>query len=309
MKIIQVLNIAIVLTLPLLFVGVINKFKAIWGGRYGASIIQPYFDFWRLLKKDSVLSSTTSFVFLIGPVLSLSSLIFASLIIPFGNIPAIIKFDGDFILFAYLFAFGKFFSANASMDTGSSFEGMGTSREVSFTSLIEPAFLIIMASTVYFSGVSSISDMSSMMNISEGHWRQIITVLIVIALFIMMLAEGCRLPVDDPNTHLELTMIHEVMILDNSGPDLAFLIYGAGLKMFLIALLIAAFGLHGEVAPIYAYPLTIVIVFVWAVVVSLVESLFARIRMSHVPDFILIMISISFIVLAGAVIHATGGIK
>ena len=141
-----ILNIAFLLIFPFLFIGLINKTKAFWAGRKGASVLQPFYDFLKLLSKGEVISSPSSFIFIITPSLMFASIIFAGLLVPIFSHKAILSFGGSFILFAYIMALGKFFSLIGAMDTGSSFEGMGASREASFSTLVEPAFFIIISS-------------------------------------------------------------------------------------------------------------------------------------------------------------------
>jgi len=306
MKLEHITYLLFILLFPLLFLGIINKVKAIWAGRQGASVIQPFFDFWRLIRKGQVISSTTSSVFRMGASVSLASLLFGALLLPLGFKHAIISFDGDFLLFIYLLSLGKFFMVIMAMDTGSSFEGMGASREVSFTALIEPAFFMIFASLVYFTGYKSLNAILTLFGM-QTQWTFAINILIVIALFIMMIVEGSRVPVDDPNTHLELTMIHEVMVLDHSGPDLAYILFGSGLKLFLIAALIANFLIPSGIGVLATIVLFGVIIIVLAILIGLVESLTARIRMNLIPEFVLITVSIALIVFSMLIIHIIEG--
>ena len=302
------LNIIFLLTFPFLFIGIINKTKAFWAGRKGASVFQPFYDFIKLLKKGEVISTTTSFVFALSPSLMFASVIFAGLLVPVFNHRAILSFEGSFILFAYILALGKFFSLIAAMDTGSSFEGMGASREASFSTLVEPAFFIIMASIIALSGNYTFQSLSLILQ-SSGSFGYLIIILSVFALFIMMLVEGCRVPVDDPNTHLELTMIHEVMVLDNSGPDLAFILYGSGMKMIILASLIANLIIPTGLSFFYSIIAFIGIIFILAIIIGTLESSFARLRMTHVFEFIFTMSSISLIILSLTMIsmHKHGG--
>ena len=291
------LNIIFLLTFPFLFIGIINKTKAFWAGRKGASVFQPFYDFIKLLKKGEVISTTTSFVFALSPSLMFASVIFAGLLVPVFNHRAILSFEGSFILFAYILALGKFFSLIGAMDTGSSFEGMGASREASFSTLVEPAFFIIMASIIALSGNYTFQSLSLILQ-NSGSFGYLIIILSVFALFIMMLVEGCRVPVDDPNTHLELTMIHEVMVLDNSGPDLAFILYGSGMKMVILASLIANLIIPTGLSLFYSVIAFVGIIFILAIIIGTLESSFARLRMTHVFEFIFTMSSISLIILS-----------
>jgi len=291
------LNILFLFISPFLFIGVINKVKAFWAGRKGPSIFQPFYDFAKLLKKGEVISTTTSFIFKLAPSLTLASVIFAGLLVPIVNHKAILSFEGSFILFAYILALGKFFSLIGAMDTGSSFEGMGASREACFSTLVEPAFFIIIGSIIALSGNYSFQSLSLILQNCDGLGYLIIA-LSAAALFVMLLIEGCRLPIDDPNTHLELTMIHEVMVLDNSGPDLAFILYGSSMKMIIFASLIANLIIPANLGIFYSIMLFIGILSVLAIIIGTIESTFARLRMTHVFEFIFIMSSISLIILA-----------
>ena len=299
------INILVLVLLPFLYVGVINRVKSFWAGRKGPSVLQPFYDFARLMKKGEVVSHTTSFVFRISPSVVLATTLAAGMVVPIINHTSILGFDGDFIFFAYILALGKFFSVVSAMDTGSSFEGMGASREVTFSSLVEPAFLIIVASLCLITGKTRFEMLSALLP-AESQLASLIVGIGVLVLFVMILVEGCRVPVDDPNTHLELTMIHEVMILDNSGPDLAFLQYGAAAKMVLFASLIANLLLPASLPLAYWVIFYLLIVLATAVAVGLIESWMARLRMIHVPQFILLLTSISFIVLAALIVYTFG---
>ncbi len=211
-----ILNLLTVLFLPFLMIGIIKKTKAFWGGRYGASVFQPLYDFIKLIKKDFVISNTTSTIFRLTPLISFAAIIIAAVFVPLISGTAIINIPAGLIVFAYLLALGKFFNCIGAMDTGSSFEGMGTSREACFTSIVEPAFFIILGSIMALSGNYTFESLSKITT-NAGSYGVLIIIFAVLALFLMVLIEGCRVPVDDPATHLELTMIHEVMILDNSG--------------------------------------------------------------------------------------------
>ncbi len=293
---------------PFIFAGVILRVKSIWAGRQGPSVFQPFNDFIKLLKKGEVISTTGTFITQIAPSISVVSLITASLLLPIGFSSGIIGFRGDFILFIYLFALSKFFMILNAFDSGSSFQGMGASRDAVFTALIEPAFFIIFASISLITGYHSFADIL-MIYYSGKSWTIIIIVLTASALFIMLIVEGCRVPFDDPATHLELTMIHEVMILDTSGINLAYSQYASNLKMFLIASLISTLVIHPGINVILSGVLYVGIIFFIAVIVGAIESLRPRRRMIHNPDFVMIMLSISMLILASVIIQTTGGIQ
>lgn len=285
----------LLLILPLLFIGVINKTKALISGRKGASIFQPYFDVFKLMKKGLVISETTSFIFQLAPSINLACMIMSGLLL------CVFHFEGDFILFAYILALGKFFTVIAAMDTGSSFEGMGASREVSYTSLVEPAFFIIISSICAIRHIYSFESLSKILLFNHKIWV-LIVVLTAIALFLMILIEGSRTPVDDPTTHLELTMIHEAMVLDNSGVDLGFILYANALKMMLFVTLIASLTTSKS---ILGYILEI---FVIAVIIGIIESISARLRLTHIIEYTFVLITIALIIMALALLTLYGGL-
>jgi len=285
----------LLLILPFFFIGLINKAKALISGRKGASVFQPYFDFFKLMKKGIVISETTSFIFQAAPSINLACIIMAGLLL------CVFHFQGDFILFAYVLALGKFVTVIAALDTGSSFEGMGASREVSYTSLVEPAFFIIISSICALSHIYSFDSLYKILSLDHKVWI-LIVILSVIALFLMILVEGSRTPIDDPTTHLELTMIHEVMVLDNSGVDLGFILYANALKMLLFVTLISAI-----LTPncIYGYILAILVI---ALVIAVIESISARLRLTHVIEYTFVLVTIALTIMALALLTMYGGI-
>ena len=297
--IITVLNILILFLAPFILLGLLKKTKAFWSGRKGVSVLQPLWDFLRLMKKDAVYSKTTSWVFRFAPIASFSAIVFASLFVPLASGRAIIDIPFAFIIFAYVLGFGKFFSIISALDTGSSFEGMGASREACFSTIVEPAFFIMMASVIALSQNYSFESLKLILA-NAGVYGYLIIALAVMTLFIMLLVESCRVPVDDPTTHLELTMIHEVMILDNSGVDLGFITWGAAIKMFLFEALIANIllgNLHG-VNDLWAILIFLAVVALISIIVGTVESAIARFRMTHVFEFIFIMTITALLILA-----------
>lgn len=302
------INIIFIIFAPFLFMGIIIKTKAFCAGRKGPSIIQPFYDFIKLLNKGEVISEVSSPVFKIAPVIYLATAIFAALLLPIGSKYPILSFNGDFIVFAYILSLGRFFSILGAMDTGSSFEGMGASREASFSAFIEPAFFIIISSIIYMTGYKSFKEIFFLLPDFKDI-NLIITAMAVISFFIIMLVEGCRVPVDDPNTHLELTMIHEVIILDNSGPDLAFILYGAAIKIILIASIIINFILPGTLPLLHFTLLFIALLVLIAIVIGIIESFMARMRMTHIPEFALSLSSVGLLALSVAILSSAGGIK
>ena len=291
------LNIFILLFLPFIMIGTIKKTKAFWAGRKGVNILQPLWDFIKLMKKDAVYSKTTSWVFRFAPIVGFASVIFASLFVPLANGQAVINLQFSFIIFAYILGLGKFFSLLSALDTGSSFEGMGASREACFSTIVEPAFFIMMASVAALSQNYSFYSFKAILN-SAGVYGFLIIILVAITLFVMLLIEGCRVPVDDPTTHLELTMIHEVMILDNSGVDLGFITWASAIKMFLFEALIANLLIPLELSIVWTVVAFIAIILLLAIIIGTVESAIARFRMTHVLEFIFIMTITALLILA-----------
>ena len=306
MIITAIINLIILLFAPFLVLGVIKKTKAFWAGRKGVSLFQPWWDFVKLMKKDSVVSDTTTWIFKFTPILIFATTLFAGLFVPMLGGSSVINMQGGFILFAYLLGLGKFCALLSAMDTGSSFEGMGASREACFTTIVEPAFFIIMASLIALSGNYTFESLFLILE-SAGGLGILIMILAVLALVVMLLTECCRVPVDDPTTHLELTMIHEVMILDNSGQDLGLITWAAGIKMVILESLIAALLIPTHLLGFgYSALAYVVALFVIAVFVGTLESAIARLRMSHVFEFIFAMSSFALIILSLTAIKLYG---
>jgi formate hydrogenlyase subunit 4 len=280
-------HLAALLALPPLLLGIVNRTKAIFAGRAGPPLLQPYFDLAKLVRKGAVYSRTTSWVFRAGPVIGLAAVASAGLLLAMGGAPAAISFAGDFVLFAYLLGLARFATALAALDTGSSFEGMGAAREVTFASLAEPALFLVLL--VLARATASLS-LGGMLGPRLGDaWAGAAPALLLaaISLFVVALAENARIPVDDPNTHLELTMIHEVMVLDHGGPDLALIQYGAALKLFLFgAILSRIVFLPGVTGAFAQEALFLLGVIAFAVGVGVVESAMARLRMVRVPQLL-----------------------
>lgn len=302
----MIINLIILLLVPFLMAGVIQKTKGFWGGRKGASIFQPLFDFVKLMKKDFVVSKTTSAVFKIAPVVQIASVLFASMFVPLACGSALINVSAGLVIFAYTLSLGKFMSLISALDTGSAFEGMGASREACFTTLVEPAFFMLIASIMALSGNYTFDALRNILS-SAGSYGVLIQIFAVVVLFIMVLIECSRVPVDDPATHLELTMIHEVMILDNSGSDLAFFTWANNIKMLLLSSLIAFIIIPQGLAVWVSILAYLLIMFAIAVVVGTIEAGMARCRMSHVFEFVFLMSSFALVVLALVVARMFGG--
>jgi len=277
----------IILMPPLLF-GVINRTKATCAGRTGAPLLQPYHDLFRLLRKGSVFSRTTTWVFRAGPAVTLAATLVAALLIPLGNHLPPLSFNGDMILFVYLLALGRFFTASAALDTGSSFEGMGAAREVTFSCLAEPVICIALLVLSRLSGSLSLAGILTHSSTALWMTSGAALVLLVAGLFFVLLSENCRIPFDDPNTHLELTMIHEVMVLDHSGPAFGMILYGAALKLYILGALFLHVLLPIRVAdPLLDWSVFVISMILLAVIIGVVESSMARYRLVRVPQMLL----------------------
>lgn len=293
-------SLIIILVSSIFFMGIVVRTKSLASGRKGPGILQPIKDIIRLFRKGAVFSTTTSFIFRIAPTAYFTSILMAILMLPHGSQPGLISFEGDFVMFAYILAFGKFLMIVASLDTGSSFEGMGASREALFSMLIEPAFFIVMGSLALFTGHTSFYDIFTSLHFGN-HISYLIGALAAFVLILIAMIENSRMPVDDPKTHLELTMIHEVMVLDNSGFDLGLIFYATPLKFVMYGTLIANFFI-GELPFLLSIPLFFAIQFLFAVTVGIIESFMARFRMSHNPQFIFILTSVSLLIFFGVLL-------
>jgi len=282
--------IALLLGLGLAFwmVGLISRTKARFAGRAGPPLVQRYRDAIKLLGKSAVYSRTTTAIFKASPVISLATALVALAMVPLGEVEAVLHFDGDLFVVAGLLALGRFGTMLAALDTGSPFEGMGASREAHFGALLEPVFLITLAALARLTGVTSLTDMMQALHRMDAATTLPVVVPLVAALGIAYLVENARMPVDDPTTHLELTMIHEVMILDHSGPDLAFIEYAAALKQWLFAALLVGVLLPIVGISVWAsLGLGIVGIGIVSVAVGMVESTMARLRLLNVSGLIL----------------------
>jgi len=288
------------LLLAPLMVGVINRAKAFVAGRRGPPILQPYWDVAKLLRRGAVYGEITTPLVRLGPVLNLATLLTALLLMPFGGSGAAVSFPGDLIVLVGLLALGRFATVLAALDTGSSFEGMGASREVHFGALAEPALLIALATLARVTGGTSLTAIYGAITI-DG-WAHFLPALAFVGMsfLVLELVENSRIPVDDPTTHLELTMIHEVMVLDHSGPDLGFIQYGVALKLWLIGtLLVGLIPVHSG-NPWLAGGVAVLGMAALALIVGMIESAMARYRLTTVPQFIVgaaTLSAVAFIVL------------
>jgi len=280
------LQLAVLLIFAPLPLGVINKTKALFAGRIGPPLLQPYYDLARLWRKGFVFSRTTTWVFLAGPVVGLVIPLLAAQLLPFGGLQAPVSFTGDLILFVYLFGLSRFFTAAAALDTGSSFEGMGAVREVTFSCLAEPTLLF--ALLVLARGADSLTLSALLGPQLASQWLTESGAsfgLIAVCLFVVLLVENSRIPFDDPDTHLELTMIHEVMVLDHSGPAFGMILYGASLKLMVLSAMLVRLLLPLQTGSMVLDLLVFLSgLLVLAVLIGVVESTMARLCLPRVPQ-------------------------
>jgi formate hydrogenlyase subunit 4 len=240
-------------------------------------VLQLYYDLGRLWRKGVVISGLVSPGFIAGPAVSWVAVLFAGLLIPLGPVGPLLGFRGDIILLIYLLALARFAIAWAALETGSAFEGMGAAREVSYAVLAEAAVITAVLTLSLRSGTVELGDMLAPSAGSSS-------VLLAAGLFLVLLAENCRVPFDDPNTHLELTMIHEVMVLDHSGPPYAVVLHGASMKLLLFTVLLVQAVLPlGELSWAAAGAALAGGAVLVSIAVGLVESLLARYAFARVP--------------------------
>ncbi len=279
-----------------LFPGIILKVKAFFGGKQGPPLLIKYYTLAKLLRKGSVYSKSTSFVFRLGPTVSFASALIVLLFCPFAGLKPLFSFHGDVIVIFYLMGIGRFFTVIAALDTASPFEGMGAAREVFFSTLAEITIFTILILFYRLTGSLSFAEYFTG-NTPISLWGNsgALLLLVVVSMFMVLLTENSRVPVDDPATHLELTMIHEVMILDHSGPDLALIELGSFYKLFFysafITHLLLPFTLvHGAISIFLFYG---IMVLMYAAI-GVTESIVARFKMDIVPKFILTSFALVF---------------
>jgi len=281
-------HVLIALAMPILMVGLVNRTKSLWAGRKGPRLLQSAWDLLRLLRKRPVYSTITTPVFRAGAWVVLASSALAAMIAPILGDVALLQFSHDFIVFAYALGLARIFLMLSAMDVGSSFEGMGAAREASFSAFGEPALFLLVGSASVITGQTSFAGLIGHLHQTDSFgW---LAAPAVAVLFVLLQAEASRVPVDDPLTHLELTMVHEVMILDHSGPELAAMQYASALKMTTYAGLIAALlnPFDPLIAPAACATASLLIMAAVAVAVGCVESLVARLRMRWVPRYLML---------------------
>jgi formate hydrogenlyase subunit 4 len=280
-------NLLALAVMPFALVGTINRVKSRWAGRRGPPIFQSLFDFIRLLRKTPVYSSVTTPVFRIGPLVVLVTSIASAMVVPLCGTASIAAFPFDFVWFAYVWAFGRVAIILGALDTGSSFEGMGASREATFATLLEPVLFLVAGALCLHTRERELSQLL-MPELDSGP-ALVMWGAAIVALLIVVQVEAARMPIDDPTTHLELTMVHEVMILDHSGPELAFLQLGAAIKLFVgISVIATLVNPSTRGNELIAIVLHVGLCLGLAVALGLVESLIARLKLRVVPQYIVV---------------------
>ena len=289
----MILNTLLMLAVAVSITGVINRTRAVLAGRKGLRFFQHLFDAKVLLGKGAVYSPTTGILFRLAPCVCLASSLAAFLFIPVADLDPLLSFDGDVVMVAYLLALSRVSLILAALDTGSSFEGMGASREALYGALIEPAIMLSMATLAMLSGYTSLADIFSTARSLDVN----LTIVVLLAAYVfikIMFVEAGRVPVDAPRTHLELTMIHEVMCLDYSGIDLAMIQIAGWLKTAVFAM-IAADAVAAAVCFdwLLAAPLAVVAA---GLSVGITESMRARNKLARNSTYILTVTAMSALI-------------
>jgi formate hydrogenlyase subunit 4 len=282
-----ILALSAILVLAPLFAGLVNKLKALFTARVGAPLVQPYHELRRLFRKETINASSSSFISDISPVINLVAVVVAAAMLPIGFTRPLISFEGDIILFAYVLGLARFFQILAAMDIGSSFEGMGAAREATFAVFAEPIFFFTIGSVAFAGNLTSIYDIYHSIRLDNLNYIVFIVVC-SISVLILAVTECSRMPVDDPNTHLELTMIHEVMILDNSGVDLFLYQYSSYVKLFIYAILETSLFNPLAVQNYYvAIIIFLIVITALATALAAVETATSRFKLKNVPHYLL----------------------
>lgn len=299
-------QVATLVLVPTLVVGVINRTKSLWSGRRGPPLLQLAYDLVRLLRKRPVYSTQATLVFRLTPYVVLTTALVSGLIVPVLGLASPLSFSFDFVAFAYVWGLGRLALMLGALDTGSSFEGMGASREATFSALIEPAFILVAGAACLLTHQRSFTALLTLRPVDGPH--AVAWLASIITLFVVVQVESARMPVDDPTTHLELTMVHEVMILDHSGPDLAALQLGSAIKLTVGLSLIAALvnPLVGHVGAPLVGAANLVITLLLGVAIGTVESMIARLKLRAVPQYIVVAFVAAGIALLATTFRTAG---
>lgn len=292
----------VILAAPLVN-GIIKKIKALTQKRTGAPLLQMYYDLFKLFNKTSVVSDVASWIFQVTPYIVIATALVAALIVPVTTLIKPLWSTGDMILLVYILALGRFFMMLAALDTGSTFGGMGASREAMISALIEPTILVALITVALMANSTSVFEMMRFMQTVDHPLIHPVYLMLFFALVIVILAETARIPVDDPATHLELTMVHEAMLLEYSGRSLALMELAAAIKQLVfITLLINLFlphdqilGLGGGAAVGLSLLLYLAKVVMAAVLIAIVEVSTVKLRLFSIPNLAAISFILVFI--------------
>jgi formate hydrogenlyase subunit 4 len=291
--ILPILQILVVVGFSPLVKGFINKIEARLQCRRGASMFQPYYNLVKLFRKDAVVSETSSWIFRATPYITFISVLVISLLVPVLSSQVPLNFTGDIILIIYLFALARFFLVLTSLDTGSAFGGMGGSREMMVSSMAEPAMILSFFTVALTVNSTNLSNITSTLLNNSILLLNPSLILAFAALTIVLIAETGRIPVDNPFTHLELTMIHEGMMLEFSGRYLALVEWASSMKLLLLLTILVniffPWGIAGGLTfsgLIIAFALYVVKIGFFAFVIVIVEMSFAKIRLFRIPNLL-----------------------
>jgi formate hydrogenlyase subunit 4 len=295
-------NIAVLLVMPFVLTGVITRVKALWSGRKGPPILQPLWDVLRLLRKTPVYSHVTTPVFRAAPWVLLVTSLGSALVAPLLGTTPVVGFAFDFVVLAYAWGLGRVAVMLGALDTGSSFEGMGAAREATFATLVEPALFLVVGALCLFTHTTTLHEALALE--VTGGASALAWACAVVGLVVVLQAETARMPVDDPTTHLELTMVHEVMVLDHSGPELAAIQYANAVKLLVGASVVATLlnplaGAGTRASALTTLALTLLV----AVVVGTVESVMARFKLRAVPQYLAVAIAAGVLALLASTWH------
>lgn len=291
--ILPILQILVIVGFSPLVKGFINKIEARLQCRRGASIFQPYYNLVKLLRKDAVVSETSSWIFRATPYVTFISILIISLLVPVLSSQVPLNFTGDIILIIYLFALARFFLVLASLDTGSAFGGMGGSREMMVSSMAEPAMILSFFTVALTVNSTNLCNITNLLHNNSVLLLNPSLILAFAAMTIVLIAEAGRIPVDNPFTHLELTMIHEGMMLEFSGRYLALVEWASSMKLLLLLTILINIFFPWGIADgltfsglIIAFALYVVKIGFFAFLIVIVEMSFAKIRLFRIPNLL-----------------------
>lgn len=297
------LQIVVVILLAPLLNGVIDKIKALTQKRTGPPVLQMYYDLHKLMRKTAVVSDVSSWIFRVTPYIVFGTALVAALLVPVSVRILPDGVPGDMIMLFYILAMGRFFICLAALDTGSAFGGMGSSREVMISSLIEPSVIVVIITLGLINKSTSVFTIMESMAQGGSSFIGPVTILLFLAMLIILIAETSRIPIDDPSTHLELTMVHEAMILEYSGRHLALMEYGAVMKqMMLMTLMVNIFfpldafvTASGFVGVAFSLLIYMGKMLLLTVIVAVIEVSTVKVRFFSIPNLAALSFILAFL--------------